>query len=177
MKQLLPPVPFNSQVTGDGGMLSVPWTGFFKQLSKGWLNLRGTDSNDSADAGYVGEYQSALSAGVAVAATGTYVAIASLSLTAGDWDVEANAQVNAGSLTTVSQLVVGLSTAPTSIDSITSGGVMADPSAANTRFIPTGQRRFSLSETTTIYLVGGAFYAGGSATWSASSSIRARRVR
>lgn len=177
MKQLLPPVPYATAVLDSSGTLSLPWTGFFKQLSRGWLNIRGSQTNDSADAGYVGEFVSAGSAGVAVAASGTYVAIASISLSAGDWDVEGNAQVNAGALGTVTEIVVGVSSQNSALDSISAGGLSADQSGSNTRYIPTGSRRFSLGQTTTLYLIGSIFYGSGSATWAATSLLRARRVR
>lgn len=176
MKQLLPPVPYTTPVTGAGGFLSVPWAGFYKKLSGGWLNLRGTDSNDSASAGYIGEYVSANSSGPAVASTGTLANLASLSLTAGDWDVEGLAAVNLTGFT-VTAMEAAISTSSAATDSTSNGGIAKRVPGASANYVSTGLRRISLAVTTTAYLVGSVSYSGGSGSWSTDSLIRARRVR
>lgn len=176
MKQLLPPVPYGTPVTGAGGKLSVPWTGFFKQLSGGLLNIRGTDSNDLASAGYVGEYISANSAGPAVASTGALANIASIPLTPGDWDVDGVAAVNLSGFT-LTALVGAISTSSAATDSTNQGGISKLVPGASSNYVSTGLRRISLAANATVYLVGSVSYSGGSGSWSADSIIRARRVR
>lgn len=176
MKQLLPPVPYATPVDSKGGFLSVPWTGFFKQLSGGRLNVRGTDTNDSADPGYVGEYVSANSSGPAVASTGTLANLASIPLTAGDWDVEGTAVVNLAGFTLTGMSAL-ISTSSAAADSTNNGGVAKLVPGAGINYVSTGRRRISLSANATIYLVGSVSYSGGSGSWSTDSIIRARRSR
>lgn len=176
MKQLLPPVPYSTPVDSKGGFLSVPWTGFFKQLSGGLLNVRGTNTNDSADPGYVGEYLSSNSAGPGVASTGTFTNLASIPLTVGDWDVEGIAAINLAGFTLTGMSAL-ISTSSAAADSTHNGGVSQLVPGAGLNSISTGSRRISLSANATLYLVGSVSYSGGSGSWSTDSIIRARRVR
>ena len=176
MKQLLPPVPYATPVTSNKGTLSVPWVGFFKQLSGGWFNVRGTDTNDSADSGYVGECPSKNSAGPAVAATGTLVNIASLSLSAGDWEVSGTAAVDLTGYT-VTALLAAISTSSAANDSTNNGGIVSLAPGAVFNRVSTGHRRISLAAAATVYLVGSVTYSAGSGNWSTDSLIRARRPR
>lgn len=176
MKQLLPPVPYSTPVTGPGGMISVPWTGFFKQLSQGWLNIRGTTGNDTASAGYAGEIASGGGTGPAVGATGALVNLASVSLTAGDWDVEGVAAVNLSGFT-LTGMVAAISLSSAATDSTSVGGIAKLVPGAGSNYVSTGLRRISIAATTTVYLVGSVTYSGGSGSWSTDSFIRARRVR
>lgn len=180
MKQLLPPVPYNTPVTGQNSLLSVPWAGFFRQLSKGLINLRGTDSNDSADTGYVGEYVSSNPAApVSVGASASYKNITSISLSPGDWDVSGTVAIDPGTGTSFSLIAGGVSLTSGTQDASNNGGVTDLPAnGANIVFGCLSPRRISVSVTTTVYLVGFAAYAtAGTAAWTVNSIIRARRVR
>lgn len=182
MKQLLPPVPYNTPVTGPGSMLTVPWTGFFKLLSKGLLNIRGTSSNDDADTGYVGEFVRANpSVAVSVAASGSYATICSISLTAGDWDVDGALHLVTGGATAAAAWFGGVSITAADTDSQNKGGwwgMTETIAGAGTWVSPVSRRRISLSATTTIYLVGTlAYTVAGGAQWGVDSIISARRVR
>lgn len=176
MKQLLPPVPYNTPVTGSDAILSVPWRGFFTKLSEGALNILGSSMSDSASPGYVGELLTANSSGVTVGTSGSLKLLASLSLTAGDWDVEGLGSVSLSGFTTT-VIEVAISKNSSSLDQSGVGGVASHPASAIAMNVPTGPRRISLAQTTTVYLLGSVTYSGGSGSWSTNSHIRARRMR
>ena len=107
--------------------------------------------------------------------------ITSISLTAGDWDVEGTASLVTGSTTSGTVFSGGISLNATSEDSQANGGVFDSFNtlvASSTYLSPTGKRRINVSTTTTVYLVGAATYSvAGGATWGTNSFIGARRVR
>lgn len=146
----------------------------------GQLIGKGTATNDSAAAGFIGEFLSANSAGVAVGSTTSDVNIITLSLTAGDWDCEGTANLGAG-LTGLTNYTVVVSKSSAAYDTVTQGGIVQHAPASYTPpgsiFVPTGRRRISQSSTANVYLVGRADYSGGSATWSTSSFLGCRRAR
>lgn len=157
----LPPVPYNTPVSGSG-LLSVPWSAWFRQLFY--------------RVGYIGDFSDANSSGPAIAATGTLVNLASLSLAAGDWDVEGIAAVNLAGFT-LTQMRAAISTSSAALDSSSGGGIAQIVPGAGNNYIPTGARQLTLSATTTVYLVGSVTYSGGSGSWSTNSYLRARRMR
>jgi hypothetical protein len=138
----------------------------------------GTATNDNAPAGAVGEYTSSLVAsGSAVSlSNNTGANITSISLTAGDWDV--GGSVN---FTETTSTVTGRSAGVTS----TTATVPTDGSEAfcgvqstvtsETNSITLSRKRFSLSATTTIYLVAKASFSAG--TCAGFGQITARRAR
>ena len=81
-------------------------------------SLVGTTTNDSAAAGHVGEYiQSVIVSGSAVALTSTTPAnLTSISLTAGDWVVDAVFQFTGNAATTVTYLIGSISTTSATLD-------------------------------------------------------------
>lgn len=139
--------------------------------------LRGTATNDNAAAGYVGEFLSAtLNQGSAVALTdSTGANVTSLTLTAGDWEVQGIAAFIGGSGVTVTQCGGGITTSsgvfPTPVATIVNGGLTGTLTAA----YPTIPTRFSVASTATVYLVAIGYFGGG--TLSAYGYLRARRVR
>lgn len=145
------------------------------------LKGKGTATNDSAAAGYIGEYISQyLPVGSAVALTsGAPQDITSISLTAGDWDVWGNvAFVNPGG-TMVTQIVAAIGTTsgvlPTNLGD---GAVqnLAPPNTAGFNFtLSAGFRRLSLAATTTVYLQALASFTVSTLT--AYGFIGARRAR
>jgi hypothetical protein len=141
-------------------------------------NIVGTATNNNAVAGNIGEYvESNVASGSAVSLTSaTSANVTSISLTAGDWDVQG----------IVNYTMTGATTANFSSGSnSTSATLGGDNTYIYTPFASAGltdqlgnvipSRRFSLSGTTTIYLIGNATFSVGSA--SAYGLIRARRVR
>jgi hypothetical protein len=140
--------------------------------------VKGTTTNDNAAAGYLGEYvESVIASGSAVSLSNATAAnIASISLTAGDWDV-----------TGVLDFVL---TGATSTDykagvSATSATFGGQDSFVNFPFLTTllsdtlglmlPAVRFSLTTTTTAFLVAQATFSAG--TTAGYGTIRARRVR
>jgi hypothetical protein len=147
--------------------------------------IPGTATNDSASAGNVGQYtESVIALGDAVSLTSpTPANMTSISLTAGDWDVDVVFQFTGNTTTTVGYLVGSLSTTTAAIDS-TAGRRAGDvyqnqtlfnniPDSIATITIP--PLRFLLSSTTTIYAVAQALFA--TSTCAVFGILRARRVR
>ncbi|WP_157380964.1 hypothetical protein [Burkholderia ubonensis] len=136
----------------------------------------GTTTNNNAIAGSVGEYITATGTGVSLT-TATPANITSVSLTAGDWEVHGSIiYLPAGSTTWGNGYQAGFNT--------TSATQPAQPLFVLTQAtFPTGSnqattipsQRFSLSATTTVYLVAQAAFS--TSTMTATGIIRARRVR
>jgi hypothetical protein len=148
---------FPSAVTFDGG-------------------ISGTTTNDSATAGNVGEYiTSSVGVGSALALTTvTNINVTSISLTAGDWTV--GGTVGFTGTSNQCTLQNGGASSTSAVLPLAAGGLvtMSGVNLGNTGMaLP--QTRFSLSATTTLYLVANATFASGAA--SAFGFIAARRVR
>jgi len=137
----------------------------------------GTTTNNNANTGSVGEFQSSTTNGTSLT-TATNTNTCSVSLTAGDWDVEVVNQFNPGTGATGTVFVSTVSTTSQSAavfpQSSTLQGV-SDTGTSNTTFLITPVVRFSLASTTTVYGVGLAVFSGG--TFTVNGFIRARRVR
>jgi hypothetical protein len=138
----------------------------------------GTTTNNSVNAGGVGEYTSSLVAlGSAVSlTTATAANVTTISLTAGDWDVEANVNFN-DAAATVTVTTAGISTTtatlPTDGSEAYSGVLLVTGTAKDSITLP--RKRISISGTTTVYLVASQTFSLGTA--SAYGAITARRVR
>jgi hypothetical protein len=168
----------NADITSMTAVTSISATG--------GTAVKGTDTNDSAAAGYVGEYTSASRAAASALAltTGTSATITTLSLTAGDWDVSGRVGfVTATSSTSVTRITAETTTGADFSGSdgdgvaalVYPGGAALNSGGHGSVVINTGVRRFSLSATTTVNLIGYANF--GTAGLSAFGSIKARRVR
>jgi hypothetical protein len=141
----------------------------------------GTATNDSATAANVGEFiEATLSSGSATSVTtATAKTITSISLTAGDWDVDGVVVFIPTASTSITQYITNISNTTNSLDG-TPGRLVSIMTGA---FVPGGssfgsgvpQTRFSLAGTTTVYLVGYAVFTASTLT--AYGTIRARRVR
>lgn len=150
-----------------------------------WGNTwKGTATNDNAAAGYVGEYVSAhLASGSAVALTSAAAAnITSISLTAGDWDVDAYFALGSGTDTLIFAVTAAANSTSATIPATWRGGgwggqdgVKIRTAAHGSPFFAVPTQRFSLSGTTTIYLVG--YAAFSVSTLSMFGGIAGRRVR
>jgi hypothetical protein len=145
--------------------------------------VHGTNTNDNAATGYDGEFISINPASsVTPGATTVYVNVASVTLSAGDWDVEGVVNLATGSTWVGTKWGAQISTTTAGSDSQANGGVNWNTgtiAASGTYFIPTGTRRLSLGgTTTTIYLTAQLTYSTlGSTTFGTNSFLRARRVR
>ncbi|KWW37667.1 hypothetical protein [Cupriavidus metallidurans] len=136
----------------------------------------GTTTNNSANAGSVGEYISSSPAGISLT-NATATNITSISLTAGDWDVVGNIYFSTGAGDTMAAGRIGISTTSATQPAIplysALGLFSMGPSNEISAIAPA--QRISLSATTTVYLVATAFHSGGTLT--GQGIIRARRVR
>lgn len=167
-------VPTGGGLTvGTGNVSATPGDGNIK-----CDGLVGTATNNSAAAGNVGEYVSSLVAtGSAVSlTTATGANVTSISLTAGDWDVEGSINYNQ-TAATATAIIGGTSstsaTVPTDGSEAYNGGIGTLLSETTGSGIT--RKRFSLSGTTTVYLVAKATFSAGTVT--AFGSLNARRAR
>lgn len=142
----------------------------------------GTATNDSANAGNVGEYVSAtVASGSPVSLTNnTAVNITSISLTAGDWDVTGIIHFSPAGTTTVAALQTSTSSTSANRDlgndrlvGVDFNNLVLSNNATYDVAVPAA--RFSLASTTTIYLV--AFASFSVSTCTGYGIISARRVR
>ncbi|WP_146075182.1 hypothetical protein [Burkholderia anthinoferrum] len=134
----------------------------------------GTTTNDNANAGSVGEYQAVTGSATALTSA-AYTDIATLTLSAGDWDVEGSVGfANSGATTTA--FVGGLNTVANTNPNSTPGvGFTVANAAGGSTYLPTPVVRFSLASSTTVRLGVQANFTGGTVT--GTGMIRARRVR
>lgn len=147
--------------------------------------IPGTNTNDNASAGNVGEYISSdLPFGSSKTLTSTTALdLTSISLTAGDWDVWGSVAFDSASGTTTATLLRGWisSVSTTQPAALENGGALASAQYPATLaissdvVIPIGMARFSLSTTTTLYLTARAFFSTAALT--SYGFIGARRVR
>ncbi len=142
--------------------------------------LVGTNTNDSANAGNVGEYISSnITQGSAVSVSnGVAANVTSISLTPGDWDVWGSVVIaQTGSTSTI--VVAWTSTTSASEPTYPNFGGLGRWDGSVTGGVSimasTGLQRFSLSTTTTVYLSTRQNFSGG--TQSAYGFIGARRRR
>jgi hypothetical protein len=145
----------------------------FSPTTKG---VKGTTTNDSADAGNVGQYVEATGVNVSVGSTGAWADMANISLTAGDWSVSHVAMMdnNGGG---VSSENIGISVTSGNFNTgLVSGSnwVACVPGATTPASLTIASYRMSLSGTTTVYAKHKATY-GGVVLW--NGRLSARRLR
>jgi hypothetical protein len=172
-----------ADITGAGGALASSLAAFLP-LAGGVLTgaltpaqpagIVGTTAANNAAAGSVGEFVSANAAGGSVPLTTAVAAnITSISLTAGDWDVDGNSNFAFSAASAVTVIAAISATSATLPPGVFQGSLQG--STLTNATLPTGTTRFSLAATTTIFLVGFASFAG--VTCNGGGFIRARRVR
>ena len=138
----------------------------------------GTTTNNNANAGAVGEFVTASRTTNLSVANGATVNVTSISLTAGDWDVEGDGgltfSTNQGNTAAFAISTTSATWPPTTS---LSGQFQI---TLNTNILglvqaSSGRMRLSLSATTTVYLVAAAGFSAGACT--VVGTILARRVR
>lgn len=135
----------------------------------------GTTTNDNANAGSVGEYLSNTALASAVSTTVALNA-ASISLTAGDWDVSGVLRTTPAGTTVIQQTIQGISTTSATLGAF--GTFTVDNHALPANFGGTETTpvvRISVSATTTVFLI--AVISFSTSTCTVDGLIRARRVR
>jgi hypothetical protein len=169
----------------NSALIIADTTGALSRSGNGGIPLQGTNTNDSAAAGDVGEYtSSAIALGSAVAlTTATPANITSISLTAGDWDVFGQIGFDAAGTTdwtasigSTSRTSATLSSPADPTQGYTSlAQGAASPATSGDNVITVSPARMSLNATTTVYLVARANFTAG--TMGGYGFISARRVR
>lgn len=137
----------------------------------------GTTTNDSAQAGSVGEYVTNSATGVSLT-SGTSATIAGVSLTAGDWEVSGVVTYVPAGSTTITGVAAGINTTANTMPTDNTGAyntLAATLTTGGAQAYGSPTVRISLSGTTSVFLIGRAFF--GVSTMSANGFIRARRVR
>lgn len=158
----------------------------------GGVGVQGTNTNDDAAAGYIGEYAAASRIESArsnmATATATNVTASALSLTAGDWDVDGTIVFysNSNSITRLAGAISKTSATfpandtngvPTSGESHLVWDMPATlPGAGGKMVVRLPRTRVSLTATTSLYLVALAVYTAGT-NIEFYGSITARRMR
>jgi len=173
---------FAEQIT-RGSTLNYAFFSAGTTHSKFTGGIEGTTTNDNACAGCVGEYvESVIATGSAVVlTTGTAKTITSISLTAGDWDVDCVVQYTTATTTSVTGTGASLSLATNTLDTTIGRFVNAQfpafvPGASSAAYgVAVPPLRFSLASTTSIFMVGFANFTV--AAFNGFGIIRARRVR
>ena len=169
----------DSSSTTTGALVVSGGLGVAKKATFGG-GINGTTTNDSAAAGCVGEYVSSIIAsGSAISLTNNTVTnITSISLTAGDWDVDGVVVFTPDTTTVRTRSIGAFNTTSASLpatyyrSTLTLGTADA---AGETYGGPVPIQRISLSATTTVYLMAYAQFSAGNQT--AHGYISARRVR
>lgn len=149
--------------------------------ANGNVILKGTPTNDDAPTGYVGEIvQSLVSATVNFPASGSWGDVTSVSLTAGDWEVDMCVEVGNFTVVSPSGLELGISTTSGNSSAGMNYGILKFQhiwtATAGWDVSYTLRRiRFSLNATTTVYgkILGN--YSSGNPKY--LGALTARRVR
>ena len=148
------------------------------ELKSAGVSILGTNTNDNAGAGNVGEYVESVVTSEVNATSNAYTNITSISLTAGDWDVVGQVffELNGATLTGTNAGVISIYSGNTLTDHVNGKNSLAvlSPTSSSSNST-TVVYRLSLSSTTTVYLK---FKMSASAgTPQAIGTIFARRVR
>ena len=170
---LASPPAIGSTAANTGSFTALSSTGNFTPSQTN--GIVGTTTNNNANAGSVGEHVTAT--GTAVSLTNnTFANITSISLTAGDWEVYGSAAFNPAASTTMSAITLGInSTSATLPANGLSSQLQCSFTTGTNQGMVAPSQRFSLSATTTIYLV--TIVSFGASTMTTTGIIRARRVR
>ncbi len=147
------------------------------------VDIQGTNTNDNAAVGYVGEFiSSGAVANTNAAATTELDDLTSISLTAGDWDIEGAVRWD-GNGATWTQCLIGISTTAgnSAVGMVNSENEFLESWASSSttpidKALIVPRWRLSLSATTTVYLKRSANYSAGTPRTRAYF-IGARRVR
>jgi len=167
------PGPIGNTAASTGAFTTLSSTGTFTPSSTN--GIVGTTTNDNANAGSVGEYLTNTTAGTSLS-TGVVANATSVSLTAGDWDVEGVVLFAAAAGTTVSDIVAGVSMTSATVGAFGSyTEIQTSFTTAASQTICTPVTRISLSAPATAFTVARSNF--GVSTMTVTGFIRARRVR
>lgn len=169
------PIPVNQ---GGTGVTNSNWTAGSLTFSPTTQGIVGTTTNDSAGAGYVGEYISSnvpQASGVSMT-TNTDTNITSISLTAGDWDVNGNVYLEPTNIGAFSAGKIWTSTtSATKPNDSNVTGILGSSTFFNAMSFTAPTIRVSVSVTTTVYLSARATFSAGTMTGYGNLTARRRR--
>lgn len=138
-------------------------------------NIVGVTNASNAAAGSVGELISTPGSAISISST-TITNVASIPLTAGDWDVQCTGQTIPAGSTTTSTVVVGITTTSGSFGALgTLSQLQLNTGAGYAEALPTPVVRINVSSATTVFCDMSVTFAAS--TMQASAQMRARRVR
>jgi hypothetical protein len=161
----------------NSALIIADTTGALSRSGNGGIPVQGTNTNDSAAAGDIGEIISAGPTASASLTTATNTNITSITLSAGDWDITAGYSASGSSTPVATDIWVSINTVTaTNVNTAgqnfrARGWNMTDPVTAGTL----GPLRVSLAGSTTYYLNCNVAFSPG--TFTVTGIIRARRVR
>jgi hypothetical protein len=176
---LASPPAIGGTAAAAGAFTTLSSTGNFTPSQT--AGIVGTTTNNNANAGSVGEViSSSIPLGSAVAlSNGVTANIASISLTAGDWQVWGNLLTAPAGTTTQSIVSGAISLTTAAFPTAPGGGAEVQlpfaVAAGTGVFAPVGQMRVSVASTTTVFLVVNVTFAVS--TNAAYGFLGARRVR
>jgi hypothetical protein len=179
---LAPPIA-DAPLADDGAQHSKAWTAYNQAVADNIARLNAamgvTDGSD-AGAGQVGEIVTTVAPGPGIAlANNVQTDIASLPLTAGDWDLRGEVWFHTGSGVT-GDLEAGISTVSGALPGAPDHGARTMQAFTHTAnagaVLPLASCRFSLSGPATAFLIAFAGYSSGSAP-TAYGVLSARRMR
>ncbi|NBW13283.1 MAG: hypothetical protein EBR82_35270 [Caulobacteraceae bacterium] len=172
---------YYSVATGGEHRFAVAGATAIGTIKTTGCTFKGTTTNDNAAAGYIGEFASATlnNASKVTLTNATNANVISVSLTAGDWETTGVVYFQqSGSTPTAYYANMSSTSADLGSsnlgENVSTGATITTAAQAIGSLTPP-TRRFSLSATTTIYLVAYADFAAG--TLYAYGTIRARRMR
>lgn len=167
--------PANEAPLALDGAHTQAWAAYHQSVADTLDGVQtGTATNDDAMAGQIGEYISGTGTGVAMS-NGTAANIATISLTAGDWEVVGNVTFTPAALTHPAALGASCSSTSATFGAIATLIQTTFAVGGPASFSAGCPVRFSLAATTTIYLVGVAFFTTAGMT--AAGFIAGRRPR
>ncbi|WP_258167476.1 hypothetical protein [Burkholderia multivorans] len=174
---------FNAATSGNAPNIVADGTDTNVQLllqGKGTsgVAIKGQQAGSNAAAGYVGESPSFTNLGPITLASGTPVNVASMSLSAGDWDVTCTGQAVANSSTTATSYGIGVSTTSATYGAFGSYTSLSGnfPAGSATQTLSSPVTKINLSSPTTVYCVMSSTFATSSMS-AQQGYMRARRVQ
>jgi hypothetical protein len=173
---LIPPF-FEKPWNDSNHSYGASWQRWLTAIGKALLpgQLPGTNTNDNAAPGMVGEYITATGTAVSLT-TVTPTNVTSISLTPGDWEVAGSFAFNPAGSTVLQAEDVGISTVSATFPAapfLFFDNSAKAAGASDGGVVPT--QRISVASTTTVYLV--AYAAFTVSTCTITGNIQARRIR
>jgi hypothetical protein len=166
-----PQIGIGSTTPNAGAFTTLSATGLISPSSA--VGIKGTTTNDNAQAGSIGEYVTA-TGGPASQGSGVTQSVGVVTLSAGDWDVEATG-VFLGSAANMSIAYIGVSTTLNALGALGTYTNTVVPTVVNTMTFASPVVRLSLTTSTLVYAAGNVNITTGTTTF--QTVIRARRVR